>query len=86
MGRGQWGEGITGTTIKDTWRKSRARLEVWEGGGFSCGWLEGSGEKAYNSNWIIIKFSLKDRTVGKKEKRKLTTFIFVKEPPESCEN
>ena len=25
MGKGQWGEGITGTTIKDTWTKSRGR-------------------------------------------------------------
>ena len=28
MGKGQWGEGITGTTIKDTWTKSRGRVEV----------------------------------------------------------
>ena len=28
-GRGQWVEGITGTTIKDTWTKPRGR---WEGG------------------------------------------------------
>ena len=28
MGRGQWGEGITGTTIKDTWTKSRGRVEA----------------------------------------------------------
>ena len=33
MGRGQWGEGITGATIKDTWTKSRGRVEVGEGGG-----------------------------------------------------
>ena len=44
MGRGQWGEGITGTTIKDTWTKSRGRVEAGEGGGFGWGWLE-SGEK-----------------------------------------
>ena len=25
MGRGQWGEGFTGATIKDTWTKSRGR-------------------------------------------------------------
>ena len=37
MGRGQWGEGITGTTIKDIWTKSRGRVEVGEGGGFSWG-------------------------------------------------
>ena len=32
MGRGQWGEGITGTTIKDTWTKSRGRVEVGSAG------------------------------------------------------
>ena len=36
MGRGQWEEGIIGTTIKDTWTKSRGRVEAREGGGF--GW------------------------------------------------
>ena len=30
---GQWEEGITGTTMKDTWRKSRGRVEAEEGGG-----------------------------------------------------
>ena len=25
MGRGKWGEGFTGTSIKDTWTKSRGR-------------------------------------------------------------
>ena len=48
MGRGEWGEGFTRTTIKDTWTKSRGRVEVWEGG--EIGWVgvEGWGEKAYN--------------------------------------
>ena len=32
VGRGQWGEGTTGTNIKDTWTKSRGRVEVREGG------------------------------------------------------
>ena len=42
MGRGQWEEGITGTTIKDTWTKSRERVEVGEGGGFIWGgWRDG---------------------------------------------
>ena len=42
MGLGQWEEGITGTTIKDTWTKSRGRVEVGEGGGFSwVGWKDG---------------------------------------------
>ena len=47
---GQWEEGIIGTTIKDTWTKSRGRVEVREGGGFSWGGVEGWGEKAYNCN------------------------------------
>ena len=50
MGREQWGEGIRGTTIKDTWTKSRGRVEVGEEGGFSWGGVEGWGEKAYNCN------------------------------------
>ena len=48
--RGQWGKGITGTTIKDTRTKSRRRVEVTEGGGFSLGGVEGWGENAYNCN------------------------------------
>ena len=40
MGRGQWVEGITGTTIKDTSTKSRGRVEVGEGDGFSLGGME----------------------------------------------
>ena len=44
------GEGITGTTIKDAWTKSRGRVEVGEGGGFSWGGVGGWGEKAYNCN------------------------------------
>ena len=50
MGRGQWGEGITGTTIKDTWTKSRGSVEVGDGGGFSRGGVEAWGEKAHNYN------------------------------------
>ena len=50
MGWGQWGEGIIGTTIKDTWTKSRGRVEVGERGGFGWGGVEGWGEKAYNFN------------------------------------
>ena len=30
-GGNKWGEGITGPTIKDTWTKSRGRVEVGEG-------------------------------------------------------
>ena len=36
-GRGQWGEGFSGTTIKDTWTKPRGRVEAREGGGFGWG-------------------------------------------------
>ena len=50
MGREQWGDRITGTTIKDTRTISRGRVEVGEGGGFSWGGVEGWGEKAYNYN------------------------------------
>ena len=41
MGWGQWEAGITGTNIKDTWTKSRGRVEVGEGCGFSWGGVEG---------------------------------------------
>ena len=44
--RGEWGEGITGTTIKDTWTKSRGRVEVGEGCGFGWGGVQGWGQKA----------------------------------------
>ena len=50
MGRGQWGEGITRTTIKDTWTKSRRKVEVGEEGGFGRGGVEGWGENADNCN------------------------------------
>ena len=50
VGRGQWGEGLTRTTIKDTWTKSRGRVEVGWGGGFGWGGVEGWGEKADNYN------------------------------------
>ena len=55
MARGVWGgdsgeRGFTGTTIKDTWTKSRERVEVGEGGGFSWVRVEGWGEKAHNCN------------------------------------
>ena len=44
MGRGEWGEGFSGTTIKDTWTEPRGRVEVEEGGGFGWGGVRG-GEK-----------------------------------------
>ena len=43
-------EGITRTTIKDTWTKPRGRVEVGEGGGFTWAGVEGWGQKAYNCN------------------------------------
>ena len=42
MGRGQWGEWFSGTTIKDTWTKSRGRVEAADEGGFGWGlWRDG---------------------------------------------
>ena len=35
--KGQWGEGFSGATIKDTGTKPRGRVEAGEGGGFGCG-------------------------------------------------
>ena len=48
MGRGQWGEGFTGATIKDTWTKPRRKVELGEEGGTGWGGVDGWGEKAYN--------------------------------------
>ena len=50
MGQGQWGKGFAGTTIKDTWTKSRRRVEAGEEGGFRWGGVEGWGENADNCN------------------------------------
>ena len=41
---GTVGRGDTGTTIKDTWTKSRGRVKVGEGGGFGWGGVEGWGK------------------------------------------
>ena len=41
VGRGYWGEGSLGTTIKDTWTKSRGRVEVGEVGLAGVGWRDG---------------------------------------------
>ena len=38
------------TTIKDTWTKSRGRVEAGERGGFGWGGVEGWGERTYNCN------------------------------------
>ena len=50
VGRGQWGEGFTETTIKDTRTKPRGRVEAEEGGGFGWSVGEGWGENAENCN------------------------------------
>ena len=49
MGRGQWGEGFTGTSIKDTWTKSRRRVGG-EGDGLAWGGVECWGDNANNFN------------------------------------
>ena len=46
MERVQWGEGFTGTTILDSWTKSRGSVEVGEGSGFGWSGVERWGEKA----------------------------------------
>ena len=53
MGRGQWGEGFIGNTIKDTGTKSRGRVEEGEGGGFGWGGVEEWGENADNCNCLL---------------------------------
>ena len=50
MGRGQWGEGFIGATIKDIWTKSRGRVEAGEGDGFGWAGVEGWGENADKCN------------------------------------
>ena len=50
MGRGQWGEGFSGTTIKDRWTKPRGRVEAGVGSGFGWGGVERWGENADNCN------------------------------------
>ena len=44
------GEGFSVTTIKDTWIKSRQRVEAGEGSGFAWGGVEGWGENVDNCN------------------------------------
>ena len=57
--------------IKDTWTKSRGRVEVGEGGGFGWGGVEGLGENADNCNWITIKmFKWKQSIDFEKQKKK----------------
>ena len=50
MGRGSWGEGSIGATIKDTRPKSRGRVGGVEGGGTGWGGVEGRGENEDNCN------------------------------------
>ena len=50
MGRGQWREVFIGTTIKDTWKKPRGKVEAGKGGGFGWGGVEGWRENADNYN------------------------------------
>ena len=53
--RGQWGEGFSGTAIKDTWTKPPGWVKGEEGGGMGWGGVEGWGENADNCNRITIK-------------------------------
>ena len=50
MGRGYWGEGFSGTTIKDTWTKPKRTVSAGEGGGFGWGRVDGWGENGDNCN------------------------------------
>ena len=50
MGRGYWGEGSIGATIKDTRTKPRGRVAVGVGGGTGWGEVERRGENADNFN------------------------------------
>ena len=74
MGKGQWGEGFSGTTIKDTWRKPRV-IVGRKGGRWALLGLEGSGgekmqttviEQQQQKNKNKIKITL--LCVGSKKK------------------
>ena len=49
------GKGLSGITIKGTWRKPRGRVKAREGGGFGWGVGEWWGENADNCNRTTIK-------------------------------
>ena len=49
-GRGQCREGFSGTTIKDTWKKPRGKVEAREGGEF--GWDGGRGREKMQTTVI----------------------------------
>ena len=61
---GPWGEGFSGTSIKDTWTKPKGRVEAKEGGGFGRAGEEGWGENADNCNWTTIKKKEKIKEMG----------------------
>ena len=44
VGRGQWGEGFSGTTINDIGTKPRGRVEARAGGGVCWGGGSGRGK------------------------------------------
>ena len=44
------GIGVFRNYYKDTWTKSRGRVEAGEGGGFGWGGVEGWGKNAENCN------------------------------------
>ena len=48
--RDRGGEGVSGSTMKDTWTKPRGRVEARDGGGFGWGGVEEWGENADNCN------------------------------------
>ena len=50
MGTGPWGEGITGTPVKDSCTKSRGMVEVGERGRIDLGGVEGWGENSHTCN------------------------------------
>ena len=50
-----WGEGFSGTTVKDSWTKPRGRVEAREGGEFGWGGVKGWGKNADNCNPTTIK-------------------------------
>ena len=68
VGRGQWGEGCIGNTIKDTRTKSRGRVKVGEGGVSGCGGVEGRGENADNCNRIKINKKNKNKMMKNQKK------------------
>ena len=50
MGKGPWGDGFSGTTIKDTCTKPRGKIKARAGGGFAWGRGQGWGENVDHCN------------------------------------